>query len=80
MLDPRIGLERFGGVDQQLVVERRMQADRLSGFNDLAGEKIAHPRGAIDQDDFGRPIGKREPAIHINLADAKDARRSRTGK
>ena len=48
-----------------------MQADRLGGFDDLAGEEVGHPAGAIDQDNFWRPVWKREAAIDINLADAK---------
>ena len=72
VLDPGIGLEGFGGVDQKLLVERRMEADRLGGFDDLAGEKIAHPGGAIDEDNFRRAVGECEAAIDVNLADAKD--------
>ena len=71
MLDPGIGLEGFVDVDQELLVERRMQSDRLRGLDDLAGEKVAHPAGAIDQDNFWRSAGKREAAIDVNLADAE---------
>ena len=48
-----------------------MQTERLRGFDDFLSQEVAHPRGSIGQDNPWRKRGKRQAAIHIYLADAK---------
>ena len=47
VLNPRVGLEEIARVDEQVMIEDRMNAGGLGRFGDLLGEEIGHPDGLI---------------------------------
>ena len=60
--NPGAGAEDAVDIDEELMIEGGMGAQGLGGADDLLGEEIAHPGGAIEEDDFGGIAGESDGA------------------